>query len=223
MAAVTAIVAVAGLGITAYSMIDQNKKAKEAEKQMKEDRKALANIKEVNPYEALQAPDISSLANQQIAQSTKEGVKAAQDTGEAGAAQITGMVQAGRDAALEASQSQAQANYNRDLTVATGEADIEKRKALRDQAILEQSATQNENAMNNAKANVNAGVGDLFTGVGNIAGEIGAATSLEAKAQRANKNLNKDINNNTGPTANTLGLSEDQLAALQFKNPKLNY
>lgn len=184
MAAVTAIVAVAGLGITAYSMIDQNKKAKEAEKQMKADRQALSSIKEVNPYEALQAPDVSSLANQQIAQSTKEGVKAAQDAGEAGAAQITGMVQSGREAALGAAQEQARANYSRDLTVATGEADINKRKALREEAILTDSAQRNENAMNNAKANVNAGVGDLFAGVGAVAGEVGKATSLENKAQR---------------------------------------
>lgn len=184
MAAVTAIVAVAGLGITAYSMIDQNKKAKEAEKQMTADKKALANIKEVNPYAALQAPDVSSLANQQIAQSTKEGVKAAQDTGEAGAAQITGMVQAGREAALTAGESQARANYNRDLNVAAGEADIQKSKTLREQAMLTASAAQNETAMNNAKSNVNAGVEDLFAGAKNVAGQIGAATSLENKAQK---------------------------------------
>jgi hypothetical protein len=197
MAAVTAIVAVAGLGITAYSMIDQNNKAKEAEKQMKADRQALASIKEVNPYAALQAPDVSSLANQQIAQSTKEGVKAAQDAGEAGAAQITGMVQAGREAALGAAQDQAQANYSRDLAVATGEADINKRKALREEAILTESAQRNEDAMNTAKANVNAGVGDLFTGVGNVAKEVGAATSLENKAQRVNKENGLASNNLT--------------------------
>jgi hypothetical protein len=197
MAAVTAIVAVAGLGITAYSMIDQNNKAKEAEKQMTADKKALANIEEVNPYAALQAPDVSSLANQQIAQSTKEGVKAAQDAGEAGAAQITGMVQSGREAALGAAQDQAQANYNRDLTVATGEADINKRKALREEAILTESAQRNEDAMNTAKSNVNAGVGDLFAGAGNVAGQIGAATSLENKAQRANKKNGLASNNLT--------------------------
>jgi hypothetical protein len=184
MAAVTAIVAVAGLGITAYSMIDQNNKAKEAEKQMKADRQALANIEEVNPYAALQAPDVSSLANQQIAQSTKEGVKAAQDAGEAGAAQITGMVQAGREAALSAGEAQAQANYSRDLAVATGEADINKRKALREEAILTESAQRNEDAMNTAKANVNAGVEDLFTGASALAVEAGKASSLEKKAKK---------------------------------------
>jgi len=192
MAAVTAIVAVAGLGITAYSMIDQNNKAKEAEKQMKADRKALANIKEVNPYEALQAPDISSLANQQIAQTTKEGVAAAQDAGEAGAAQITGMVQSGREQALVAAQNQAKANYSRDLTVADGEADIEKRRVLREQAVLEDSALRNQDAMNTAKANVNAGVGDLVSGVGTVAKQVGEATSLESKAQRTESRNTKD-------------------------------
>ena len=216
MAAATAIIAVAGLGITAYTMIDQNNKAKEAAKQMKADRLALSNIEEVNPYAALQAPDVSSLANQQIAQSTKEGVKAAQDAGEAGAAQITGMVQAGREAALSAGEAQAQANYNRDLNVAAGEADIQKSKAIREQAFLTASTAQNEAAMNEAKANVNAGVEDLFTGASALAGEAGKASSLENKAQKANKTLNKNINNNTGPTANTMGLTEEQLQALRF-------
>jgi hypothetical protein len=151
---------------------------------MKADRQALSSIKEVNPYAALQAPDVSSLANQQIAQSTKEGVKAAQDAGEAGAAQITGMVQSGREAALSAAESQAQANYNRDLNVAAGEADIQKSKTMREQALLQNSAAQNEAAMNNARANVNAGVGDLFAGASALAGEAGKASSLENKAQK---------------------------------------
>jgi hypothetical protein len=195
MAAATAIIAVAGLGITAYSIIDQNNKAKEAQKQMKADRQALANIEVVNPYAALRAPDISSLANQQIAQSTKEGVKAAQDAGEAGAAQITGMVQSGREAALSAGKAQAQANYNRDLNIAEGEADIQKSKAMREQALLTASAAQNEAAMNDAKANVNAGVEDLFTGASALAGEAGKASSLENKAQKngtTGNNLTKE-------------------------------
>ena len=218
MAAVTAVVAVAGLAITAGQMIDQNNKAKKAEAQLANDKKALASIKEVNPYEGLQAPDIASLANQEIARSTKEGVVAAQDLGEAGAAQITGMVQQGRNAALQAAQSQAQANYNTDVTIASGEADVQKSNAIAQRAAATLSAEESRAAMENAKANVNAGVGDLFAGAGLVAGEIGAATSLEAKAQRNLKNKNKSINNNINSGDYLGNLPAEQLAAFQSSN-----
>lgn len=214
MAAVTAVVAVAGLAITAGQMIDQNNKAKAAKSQLESDKAALANIKEVNPYEGLQAPDISSLANQEIARSTKEGVTAAQDIGEAGAAQITNMVQGGRNAALDVAQSQAQANFNTDVTIASGEADIQQRNVMAQRAALNLSMNQSQGEMENAQANVNAGVGDLFAGASVIAGEAGKASSLDKKAQRTSKNKSKGINSNIN-AENYLGnLSEEQMAAL---------
>jgi hypothetical protein len=46
--------------------------------------------------------------------------------------------------------------------------------------------------MNTEKANVNAGVGDLVSGVGTVAKQVGEATSLESKAQRTESRNTKD-------------------------------
>lgn len=216
MAAVSAIVAVAGLAITAGTMIDQDNKAKKAKKSLDDNRKRLAKIEYSNPYASLQAPDVSSAANEQISRQTAEGVQAAQDLGEAGAAQITGMVQAGRNAALEASQTQAAYNYDRDLKVAQGEAVKQANNIASQKEAIQASIDADEMAMNNAKANVSAGVSDIVTGVGAVAGEIGAATSLESKAQRSNKKMNRDINAGrpVNNQSNIYGFTDEQMAAL---------
>ena len=174
-------------------MIDQNNKAKEAKAQVAQDKIALSNIEETNPYAALQAPDISSLANQQIAQSTQEGVAAAKDLGQAGAAQVTGMVQAGRNSALKAAESQAKANYSRDVAVAQGAADVNKREAEAKRSFLKGQISDNTAQMQNAQANVNAGVADLFSGTETLIGEVGEAGSLENKAKRAKKKDARDL------------------------------
>ena len=138
-----------------------------------------------NPFEAVQAPDVSRLAFEQTSQSEADALTAAQDLGEAGAAQVTNIVKAGRDQKLKTAQEQAKLEYQRDTAEASAEAGIEARKAAREYESSMQDYQQNMAAAQAYQDSVMGGVGSLFQGAGELAIEAGDYFSPESKAGRA--------------------------------------
>lgn len=135
MAAVTStLVALGGIGVSAAQAIKSNQAMKQAETAANQAKAQLKQIKETNPFKAVQVPTLGmELAQQQQAQREAQMIGALQGTGAEGVIGGIGNVAAAgneQDLALAAQANQAQ--YNRDMAQAEAELGIGARKAERD-------------------------------------------------------------------------------------------
>ena len=199
MAAATAV-AVVGLVASAGQMIYENEQKKKAESRAKAARNRAAGISEANPFEALQAPDVSRLAFEETSQSEADALMAAQDLGEAGAAQVTNIVKAGRDQKLKAAEKQAKLEYERDAAEASAEQGIEARKAQRKGAMELASVQANMQAAQQAQANMAGAVTGAFDSAGALVTGLKSDGVIgKNKSQGLNTNIvGGSINENTG-------------------------
>lgn len=188
MAAVTGVITtLAGLGLTAYQAYESSEQKKEADATAKSAAARLKGLSEVDKYAGIQAPDVSSLAFDRLAQSEADAVAALQGSGIEGAAQITGLTQAANESALGIAERQAAVNFERDLKVAEGSQAVEARRVARESDVAASELMGAQAASREAKANQQAAIGGLLQGSANLAGDIGYATSLESTAQRGQK------------------------------------
>jgi len=155
MAAATAIAAI-GVVAGGVDLFMQRQNQKDAQKRAEDARLRMENVKEENPFKDLQTADVSGIANQEISQGEKDAIDAAQDMGEAGAAQITNIFKASTDARLKAEEKQEQEVVKRDLTEANAQSGINQREAQREAGLaaldLEQSQTEQQQAQANQVA-----------------------------------------------------------------------
>lgn len=205
MAAVTGVItAVAGLGLSVYGMYSQSEAQKDADKASEAAKKRLEQIEEQNVMEAVQTPDISSLAFERIAQAEAAGLETLKGMGVEGAAQVTGMVEQGRQAGLEVAEKQAILEAQTDFQKAQVAQQIEGRRVDREIAIASGELEGAQLASAEARAGKRAATMDVVAGIGNVVGEVGGATSLEAKAQRGARRGVEDITTTTEtPTVST--------------------
>jgi len=131
MAAATAIAAI-GLVSGGVQMFQQNKQKKDAQKRADSARRSAMGVTEANPFEGLQAPDVSKIAFDEASQSQAEALNTVKQSGEAGAAQVTAILKNTQDQKIRAAEKQAKQNYNRDLTQAQAQSNIEGRRAKRE-------------------------------------------------------------------------------------------
>lgn len=198
MAAATAV-AVIGLAASAGQMIYENEQKDKAESRARAARNRAAGISEANPFEALQAPDVSRLAFEETSQSEADALMAAQDLGEAGAAQVTNIVKAGRDQKLKAAEKQAKLEYERDAAEASAEQGIEARKAQRKGAMELASVQANMQAAQQAQANMAASVTGAFDSAGALVTGLESDKLAKNKSQGLDTNIGGgSINENTG-------------------------
>jgi hypothetical protein len=186
MAAVTGVItAVAGLGLTAYQMYEQDKAGKEASQAATAAANRLKSIEEKNVSQQIQTPDISSLAFEKIAQSEAAGLEALKGMGAEGAiGGTTSMVEQGRQAALGVAEKQSLLEHQTDFKKAQMEQALESRKTDGEVALLSGELEGAQTAAKDADMGKQAAMMDMVTGIGNVATGIGQATSLDAKAQR---------------------------------------
>ena len=135
MAAVTStLVALGGVGLSAAQAIKANKDMKQAASAADLAKNQLKQIKETNPFKAVQTPMLGfELAQQQQSQREAQMVGALEGAGAEGIIGGIGQVaQAGneQDMALAAQANQTQ--FQRDMAQAEAESGIEARKAERD-------------------------------------------------------------------------------------------
>jgi hypothetical protein len=135
MAAVTStLVALGGIGVSAAQAIKSQSQMKEATQASNLAKQQLKQIKETNPFKALQVPTLGlEMAQQQQSQREAQMVGALQGTGAEGVLGGIGQLAAAgneQDMALAAQANQAQ--YGRDVAQAEAQLGIGARQAERD-------------------------------------------------------------------------------------------
>ena len=214
MAAVTgAVTAGIGMAVSVGQTIHANKQKKDAQKRADDARAEANNITEENPFEDLQAADVSGIANQEISQGEADAIDAAQDMGEAGAAQVTNIVKAGTDARLKAQEKQAQEVVKRDLTEAGAQSGINQRKTARDSQLAMMDIQGAQADVAQAQQNVQAGAEGIFDNAGGLVKGIGTADSI-----KTGKSMTAD-SDSTGGISKLLeiigNMTEEQIAAIK--------
>jgi hypothetical protein len=135
MAAITsAVVAVAGIGLSIGQMIHQSNLKKQADQSAQAARDAFRGIEEVNALAGLQvSPMGMELAKEQQARRESTLVKSLQEGGDARSAlgATTAIAEEGRKGDIELAAKIGDAEFDRDVKVLTEDAAIEKREAER--------------------------------------------------------------------------------------------
>jgi hypothetical protein len=135
MAAVTStLVALGGVGLSAAQAIKANKDMKAASAASQQAKNQLKQIKETNPFKAVQTPMLGfELAQQQQSQRESQMVEALQGVGAEGVIGGIGqLAQAGNEQDLQLAAQANQTQFQRDMAQAEAESGIEARKAERD-------------------------------------------------------------------------------------------
>lgn len=135
MAAVTStLVALGGVGLSAAQAIKANKDMKQAASAADLAKQQLKQIKETNPFKAVQTPMLGfELAQQQQSQREAQMVNALQGTGAEGVIGGIGqLAQAGNEQDMQLAAQANQTQFQRDMAQAEAQQGIEARKAERD-------------------------------------------------------------------------------------------
>jgi ribosomal protein S13 len=135
MAAVTStLVALGGVGLSAAQAIKANQDMKQAAKASDLSRQQLKQIKETNPFKAVQTPMLGfELAQEQQNQRTAQLAQMATGLGAEGAIGAIGqLAQAGNEQDMQLAAQANQTQFQRDMAQAEAESGIEARKAERD-------------------------------------------------------------------------------------------
>lgn len=137
MLGATASLILGGLGMAANAVqaVQANKQKKEADAAAKQYAQDLKNVQEVNYMAGLQAPDIMSIQQEANARNTQMNIQAMQEMGAAGAAQAGNIVEANRQADLQAAQQQAVLEQQTQRQVLGTQQEIEGRRAGREEGI----------------------------------------------------------------------------------------
>jgi len=217
MAWVTAITAVVGAAVGIGTAVKGSQDAKKAEQAQQRAKADLRNMKEQNAFADLTAPDISTLAFEQQALQEQQEIQALQESGaEAVLGGIGKVSEASRNAGIQTARDQAVLESQVDIQKAVGEQEINKRKFENEQAIAEAELIGAQQAEADGEAAMWGGITRAIGSAGQLAGEIGAGTSLESQAQRAAK---KGTTNNTAPQSK-LGTGSTDLS-LPYTQGKL--
>lgn len=184
MAAVTStLVALGGIGVSAAQAIKSQNQMKQATQAGALAKQQLKQIKETNPFKALQVPTLGlEMAQQQQSQREAQMVGALQGVGAEGVIGGIGQVAAAgneQDMALAAQANQAQ--YNRDVAQAEAQLGIGARQAERDWMagigeIQEQNMRRSE-----AQANRNAAIEGALGFAGSAASSLDDLIGLYGK------------------------------------------
>ncbi len=163
MAAVTStLVALGGVGLSAAQAIKANKDMKQAASAADLAKQQLKQIKETNPFKAVQTPMLGfELAQQQQSQREAQMVTGLGAEGAIGG--IGQLAQAGNEQDLQLAAQAKQTQFQRDMAQAEAESGIQDRKAERDWMagigdIQEQNMRRYE-----AASNRNAAIGGAFS------------------------------------------------------------
>ena len=192
MAAVTgAVIAVAGLGMSAAQAIKANKDMKTAANAAQAAKNELSKISETNAFKQVQVPTLGfNLAQQSQAQRTASALSAVQSAGAEGVIGGVGQImQAGNEQDLQLAAMAQEAKFKRDAMQAEAEMGISARKQERDY-MIGTTEMQSEN-MRRAQAenNRNAAISGMFASAGqaikagsNIKGKLNTPTTTDTYA-----------------------------------------
>jgi hypothetical protein len=175
MAAVTStLVALGGIGVSAAQAIKSQSQMKQATQASNLAKQQLKQIKETNPFKALQVPTLGlEMAQQQQSQREAQMVGALQGVGAEGVIGGIGQVAAAgneQDMALAAQANKAQ--YDRDMVQAEAQLGIGARQAERDFTIGVGEIQQQNAIRAEAQKNKNAAIEGAIGSAGDLAGSL---------------------------------------------------
>lgn len=171
-----AVIGVASAVMSGVSAIQGNQKVKAASNAASSYANQLKNLKEQNPYAAIQATDIMSLAADRNAQAQSQSVDALQGMGSEGAGQVTALNNAVQKSNLQAAQDQAMLNFQRDSAEAEAGLKISERAFNKDSDLLKSQITGAQTAAAAGETQKNEGIQGVFSGA---AGAIGSTAGVD--------------------------------------------
>ncbi len=185
MAAVTStIMAAGGLALSAKQMVDANKNKQSADQAAKIAAATIKGTKQANAFQALQAPDVASLAEQTAKQTQAQSVQALQEMGPEGAAQIANIDQNARAAGLQAAQAQGQVNFQRDAMQAQAQQGINEQQYATETALATSQLEGAQAESRGATAAKNQAIAGMFGAAGQAITGIGQAAPLYRKQKQ---------------------------------------
>ena len=185
MAAVTgAVIAVAGLGMSAAQAIKASKDMKTAANAAQAAKNELSKISETNAFKQVQVPTLGlNLAQQSQAQRSASALSAVQSAGTEGVIGGVGQImQAGNEQDLQLAAQADEAKFKRDAMQADAEMGISARKQER-QFLIGSQEVQSENLKRaQAETNRNAAIEGMFESAGSAAT---AGSNIQGKLKTA--------------------------------------
>lgn len=172
MAAVTStLVALGGVGLSAAQAIKANKDMKKAASQYGMAVNNMKQIKETNPFKAVQVPTLGfELAQQGQDQQTQQAISALQGVGAEGVIGGIGqLVGAGNEAYLGMANQANQSQFQRDMAQAEAQQGIEARRAEREYNIGTNEALDASMRRAQAQQNKNDAISGAFEALGTAA------------------------------------------------------
>lgn len=195
MAAVTsAVIAGLGAGASVYSAVQQNKLQKEAQKNAQAARNSINNIREQNPFAAVQVPTMGSeMALDEINQQASDSLQALRESGAAGViGGSTNLNKSVRDANLDVAADLNDSKYRRDAMEAQAQSGINARKADRDLQIGLGDLAGSQQAASDAQYNKNQAITGAFSGLTGAVSGFGDMEQFDyMKDQRKAKKAGK--------------------------------
>jgi hypothetical protein len=190
MAAVTStLVALGGVGLSAAQAIKANKDMKQAASASDLAKQQLKQIKETNPFKAVQTPMLGfELAQQQQSQREAQLVGALEGAGAEGIIGGIGQVaQAGNEQDLQLAAQANQAQFGRDMAQAEAQQGIEARKAERDFTVGLGEVQEQNMRRAQSEANRNSAIAGAFSSLG--AAALGADKMIDLYRTPKNKTV----------------------------------
>lgn len=197
MAAVTttiaAGVALAGMGVSAAQAVKAEKDKKAASQAASQAAQNIANIKETNPFSAVQTPTLGfELAQQGIDRAAMSALSASQGAGAEGViGGVSNLVQGVKGAELDLAAQANEAAYNRDIAEATAQSDINKRQADRTFELEAYRLQGAQLAQAQAQANKQAAIKGMFESATAGADVLAGAQTGAYKMPKYDKDIAK--------------------------------
>ena len=196
MAAVTStLVALGGVGLSAAQAIKANKDMKQASSAAGIARDQLRQIKETNPFKAVQTPMLGfELAQEQQNQRTAQLAQMVTGLGAEGAIGGIGqLAQAGNEQDLQLAAQANQTQFQRDMAQAEAESGIEARKAERDW-MAGIGDIQMQNAIRaQAQKDRNTAITGAFSSLGTAALGVDGMVDLYKKSGASDEEIAKAV------------------------------
>ena len=189
-----AILGVVGAGLSTVQAIQAQKQMKMAAQAKSQAQQQLKNIKEFNPFKAVQVPTLGfNLAQQSQAQNMAQGINALQGMGAEGAGNVANLVQANNAATLDLAAQAQEAQFKRDAMQAEAQSGINQRQAERDFSLGAYNLETANQQYADAKAKRNAAIEGAVGSLGSAALSAYEGSDLYKKQNNAkNGGINWD-------------------------------
>lgn len=188
--AISAGVALAGLGVSAAQAVKAEKQRKAAANAASQAAQNIANIKESNPFSAVQVPTLGfELAQQGIDRASMSALSASQGAGAEGVIGAASNINQGiKSNELDLAAQANEAAYNRDIAEANAQSGINQRQVDRTTGLEEMRLQGAQQAQAQAVANKQAAIQGMFNtataGADVLAGaQTGAYKQKKAKSK----------------------------------------